>query len=654
MATQETKVALILILAASIILASYIYDYYLELLKLDILAVSKIYIESTPSAYEDPSTHEWKGSYWVVLATTTTRKKILSYKFNKSETEQPYADNTVNGKTLIPQATITVTIEALQPYWSIPLKKVTYEVFPKTYGMWMNKFWMQPNKMTDVYVEPFTVEVWEFAGSWKHHAPFKITVEKRGDYYWKTEKTIDLVGASATIPITLTSPQGETLIIQLQGLLNTGYGQPLWDDLIIFSKEWVFKGSEYLRNIIRYDAHDLSYSNYWFGGGNVYKAHRDPFNGYYYEEWSWRVRRWADDGSPAHYFYDEYDYLPVVGFNFPVWGDEFPGVYRADTLTDYIVKPLRPKDAFTVGVNTNPPAKSLVEYLASLPDIDTVDLNELYGKDFEITTDNRLVIWQPIGAVSWLFTLKISTELADTIVYQPVVGNGKIVSTRWLSSGTGYTKIGGKDVAYVTVKQLGTGRSRLTVTATTSTSKISITPSSDSVILDPNEEYTFAFTVENLGVSTETAGEITFKVYNDLGTETDSSKMAFTLLPTGVGDTILTVYTVDAETKTKVSGIYVIIQYGSETDAKATVDGAATFNLGSYQGTVQISTAETAKYNSASKSVNVQSGYNTAIIELSQKEEPEPIPWYLEYWWLLVILFSAIASILAVVAVARR
>ena len=195
--------------------------------------------------------------------------------------------------------------------------------------------------------------------------------------------------------------------------------------------------------------------------------------------------------------------------------------------------------------------------------------------------------------------------------------------------------------------------SRVIVEASTSTSLAKITPESDSAILEPNEEKTFSFIVENLGATTEVTGELSFKVYNDLGSQTDSSKLTFKLLPTGIGDTILTVYTVDAETKTKVSGIFVSIAYGAETDTKATVNGMATFNLGSYQGSVQISTAETAKYKSASTSIRVQSGQNTAYIELAEKVTPEP-PWYIKYWWIIVITIAAIAAILITIVMVRK
>jgi len=640
MAAREIHVASFLILIISLSLFGY-FHYQLSLL--DILSVSQIYVE--PKGYEDPVTHEWKGSFWVVLATSSTTDNYLFYKFDKSESEQPYADNKINDKTLIPNATIRVTVTALQPYWKIDLVKRTYVVFPKTYGTWINKALPadasgQYGKLTDKYVEPLTVDVWETTGTWEHHAPFKIVVEKTGDYNWISEPVlVDLVGASANIPVTITSPNGEKMIVKLQGLLETGYGQPTWSELMIFSSDYVFEGSEYLRAVISYDEDDMSYSNYWFGGGKHYTVSTS-----FGEE---IVERWPDDNSPAHHYIE--NSWPYN--HFPVPDDAFPGNDRADDLFNYKVVPRRPKDAFTNDPNANPYGKSLIRYL--IEDAKANKVNpDLWNKGVEITK-NTLKIYQPIGSVSWLYTLWISTELADTVVYQPTAANGKITSIKWLSSGTGYAEIGGKDIALVTVKQFSPDSSRVIVEASTSTSLAKITPESDSTILDPNEERTFSFIVENLGAESVTSGQITFKVYNDLGSLTDSSSLDFKLLPTGVGDTILTVYTVDAKTKEKVSGVFASIAYGADADTKATVNGMATFNLGSYQGTVQISIAETEKYKSASTSIRVQSGQNTAYIELLEKVSPEP-PWYIKYWWVIVIAISVVVTILVTMVFLKK
>jgi len=611
----------------------------------------KIYVE--PKGYEDPTTHEWKGSFWVILATSSTTENYLFYQFDKSETEQPYAKNQVNGKTLVPKATIKIYVTALQPYWEISLTRRTYMVLNKTYGAWINKALPADaaklyGKLTDVYVDPLTVDVWETTGTWVRHAPFKIVVEKIGDYNWKSEPMlIDLSGTTSLKSITIESPKKEKLIIKLQGQLGRGYSAPPWSDIMIFSPDgkYVFEGSSKLRAIISYDQDDLSYSNYWFGGGNYYTV-KTALGDEVVERW--------EDGTPAHQYIEDkfpYNHLPVPD-------DAFPGNYRADTWTDYIVKPIRPKDAFTNVPTAKPYGKSLMRYLTEdvKAEVEQIDLNywRISGKPgYEINLNERkLKIYMPEGSVSWLYTLWISTELADTFVYQPLLANGKITNIKWLSTGTGYAEIGGKDVALVTIRQESTETSRVIVEASSSTSLAKIDPETTASYLEPNEEKTFSFIVENLGASTETLGTLTIKVYNDL-TQTDSSTLQFKLLPTGIGDTILTVYTVDAKTKIKVSGIFVSIAYGAETDTKATVNGMATFNLGSYQGSVQISTAETAKYKSTSTSIRVQSGQNTAYIELAEKTAPEP-PWYIKYWWIIVIAVAAVAAIFITIMMVRK
>jgi len=125
---------------------------------------------------------------------------------------------------------------------------------------------------------------------------------------------------------------------------------------------------------------------------------------------------------------------------------------------------------------------------------------------------------------------------------------------------------------------------------------VSVSPTTDSAILDYGESHTFFFTVTNLGTSTVQSGTLTFTVTNDLGEQTDQKTLDFKLQPQLGEETILTVYLYDAE-------------------------GNATFNLGTYTGSVSIASQETDVYKAASASATVQGGQNSVYLELERKDK---------------------------------
>jgi len=295
--------------------------------------------------------------------------------------------------------------------------------------------------------------------------------------------------------------------------------------------------------------------------------------------------RWPD-GTPAHYW-------KWGSINEPIGNYMFPGVYRQDTSTDYWMLPYpadifedKPKDVQIptttiegVTYEGSPFVYSLVNYLQfkrghtmyTLKDFDE------YNQGIEIV-DNKLRLYLPLSSFNNLVTVWISTEAADAIVYQPVPSKGVITSMEWLGSGD----ISGKDMAKVTVKQESQDGGRVTVTVSGMEGyPVSVSPATDSAILDYGESHTFFFTVKNLGTSTVQSGTLTFTVTNDLGEQMDQKTLDFKLQPQIGEETILTVYLYDAEGY-KPSGILVTVNYGIDSKTAICSGGYATFNLGTY------------------------------------------------------------------------
>jgi hypothetical protein len=632
---------------ALILIALYIIS-KVPLRLLSVFSVSQITLQA--QGYEDPSTHEWKGSYWVIGLVTDTLEHYegITYTFDDEEAKSLDA-NTIGEKTLIVNSEIKITIIPMKPYYERSMQYATYTVYPKTYGTWMNKVLRSLGKLgEDTAIPELKATVMQFTDeSWKLYTPFKVQLYKNG--VLKDEKVINTLGGTETIILTEDSPE-ETVKVQNLGKLGTGLGEPAFGNIIMFDPAHIFKVEGNIINEIKYDMDDYSYSNYWFGGGDHYTAKHDPDTGSYYPNANWKVLRWAD-GSPAHYFIDEMDLLPVIQTAFPVWGTEFRGVYRADTLSDYQMLPVKadifqdkPKDN---PVSGSPYGYSLVNYLVNVRGhrLYTLDDFDEYNQGVEIV-DNKMRIYLPLSSFNNMVTVWISTEVADAIVYQPVPAQGVVTSVEWLAGGS----ISDKDVAKVTVKQEGSDGGRITVSVSGYEGlPISVSPTMDSVILDYGETYTFFFTVTNLGTAAEASGTLVFTATNDLGEVTSSKTLGFTILPQMGDQTILTVNLYD-EDGIKPSGIAVTVNYGVDSQTAVSSDGYVTFNLGAYTGGVSVATQETSMYEAASASTTVQAGQNTVFMELKKKAGDKTILDLILEW--LEQNYMSVAVILIVLAAA--
>jgi len=482
------------------------------------LSVSDIYIE--PIGSEDPSTHEWKGSFWVITALADTKESYLFYKFDETEADY-YGQNKVGNKTIVPTATIKITITPRRPYWERQLNSGRHLVYPLTYGTYRNGFSKQVSKLLDSSVPPFNVDVLECDSSavWVLHTPFDVKIEKLGTNSFSKTVQIDTVGGSNIVTIVNPYDASEKMLIKDLGKIRTGIGQPATSGLIIFSKKVAFEKTDQLVKAVKYGRdrntgqviQDENFAFYWFGGGSKYKAY--GLTGERTEE----VQCWSDDKSPAHWFYRG---IEPAAYSVLVSDGDFPGSFRSDGPNWW--------DERAIPVSAE--VSDLIKYLNETFPANNQKL-DLWNNGWEITRDNKLRIYMPIDAASSLISIEISSELADSVVYQPIVANGIVKQAFWDSTKTSKSIIKDEDVAVIKIKQYATRSSKITVSPSVPANiPVSVLPQMDSAIVDPDATHTFQFEVRNLGTQSNQSSIITFTITNDLGTVTDMVSLDFDLI----------------------------------------------------------------------------------------------------------------------------
>ncbi len=163
-----------------------------------------------------------------------------------------------------------------------------------------------------------------------------------------------------------------------------------------------------------------------------------------------------------------------------------------------------------------------------------------------------------------------------------------------------------------------------------------LNPSVQDVSLYPGQEGTVFVELLNLGTDVPLEGTLLFTVTNTLGSVTDTAELTFTLLRKA-GETVLTVYTLDASTGAEVSGIPVTASWTGGGVSGITSGGAVSWSLGSIQPHAEITTLETPTYHAASTSIQCTEGQNTVTLKLTPKGDGT-FP-----WWMLLLIPAGVA-----------
>jgi len=457
---ERKKLIIALLITLTIIIAT------LQLLpfrRLTIISVTEP-IKIEPVGLDNPATEEVEGYFWILTAKVDSAEEIGFEKILESGTEATTAD----GKKLVAKSTISIKLEPHRPYYEMPLYYEPIKVYPTTYQASGTAWWF--SKDTDVYVPANYLGVYTFArGDWVPHTPFTVYVYKNEKLI--DSKYIDTVGGTATFTIENPSDPKEKITIINLGKLGEDYDIALPRLALIGSTTYVYDEAV-VEQILRYDNTFQSFSCYWFGPPTKDSAYN----------------RWKDDGSPIGLWITTGvlgDYVAGV-VDAPGWEDKSTiGTYRA-----------KPKEASFYDII------SYIERHYRRQDIDIWKC----GAELVDTRNGtpKLRIYMPYGAMSSFIEIRISSELADTVVCKPPVANFKIVSISSIG------EVGDRVDFSVKIKQESTVRStgRIDLKIAPEGLPAEVIPNSISPTLDPGEEEIFYFTLINLGTDEEQSGTL--------------------------------------------------------------------------------------------------------------------------------------------------
>ena len=581
-----------LILAVIIALGSGLFN-------LTVMSVSSLNID--PQGYEDPSSHEWRGSFWSIVMVTDFTDQIAGFHLasNDGDPSETYAESlggstyaqsyTVQGNDLVPTADVMVHITPQQPYYERPLE-IQQGYYVKE--AWGRSFSLMGNPRTSDHADAVQFIHYSFgSGNWVLHTPFKVDVYKDGALIGTQQ--IDTVGGTGIYRI---PASGEEFINIIDlGKINTGYGEPQWDDILYFSNNHVFVRSPTADNLLKYDAGQLPSS---ILGSSVGIVDATAFSTYWYGS-----NRWMSDFTPT--------VISLIGLP--------PGFYR-DVST---AKPVKP-DVYS----------DVVPYLQS-KGIQKVSMPTGFDR-LEKTGDNKLRVYMSYGAYSSLITIKISTELADTIVWQIQTAKFEIVSF------PDFGDITDMRTASITVKCTeGTGSGQIEFVKNPSNAPVSFTPIQGIPIMKAGDApYTINFDITCLGTPTKIPFSITAIAKNYLGETARATASGQQLVKTGATTIVHVVTEFEGD---PISNLPVMIEYAGTSQTKTTgLDGlgTATFNLGtSSDVNVKASFAGNGIYKPASKTVSVSGGSEkTVTLALTKDDSVTPPGWD---WSLVVMVLGA-------------
>jgi hypothetical protein len=518
-------------------------------------------------------------------------------------------------------------------------------------------------KDTSVSANALLSDLWETSTSdWILHTPFTVRVYVNDTLVG--EKNIDEIGVVTTDTIELgkeiTIGSGsQYLTITKLGALGTGYTIPIWQRVVWFNNQYFYSDSDGLlvQNVLRnpypvgtgadpdvrsnmeIGTYEKSYAFYWYGWPMGKTA---PCNSY-----------WTKDGTPCPGDISGDNVVPYE--KSPGWEDAGGGPLIIWNRKPYSGTPPKyPTDKHATDQPINE-IMSLVEFIEKRagysrplmpswePDPNNIEF---------VTTgaqNGYLRIKLPWGSYSNLIQIRISSDLANTIVWEPQVANIKIADC---PSDIG--EIGERKTVRITLRQTSTVASDGYVKLVPITQGLYWSfqpPTFGTGKMNPDESKTFTFDVVNLGQPTRTDFKFRVEVYNSLGQMTDNRTVIGTLLARGPQGSVLVVRTIDKKSRIDVSGIHVIVNYDTQSKEGWTSGGAVSFDFGGSTPKVTISTVETTIYKSATVIKALSFGQNEVTIELVRQGEPEPKDWL---WLILAILIAVTIAVVAVIVAKRK
>jgi len=490
---------------------------------------------------EEDKNNKWTGGYWVFTAVVDQFDSLVGKVVLPSNTSIKQGEKEIRTKK-----TVEIYIKPLKAYYRRLLKLAPIEdrfVAPKVYKGGMNKIlgigWWD----TSVSIGPTVVEYYTWAEpTWQKYTTFEVSVYVEGKLCGQTTFNTE----EGTKDLVVKTDKGSVLIKNL-GRLEGDYTEPqVPTDIIIFDEKYVFTGEA--KKYIRYD-HGREIK-YW-GSENSYLMYIE--NSEAFSTYWWGTVRWNPKSVDEELAETPAPFLPPNWYGYDIIPDG-KGWKACDTVWDFAREPVAPFIYPEEGPN------SLIAYLNMKCSSGNIAETWLTGYNWHIQKKDdkpyALIVDIPWGAYSGapLVTFYVPSELADTFVYRPPISDIRIEKVAWLNG----SEIPAACIkkCEVTLKQYAKVTSSSTVIAEILTSRASVSPTSRTVTLEPNETQKITFQVSNNGVDFETEGAIVFIVKRTWdGMITSKANLNFKLLapvlPSNTTEVIDRTGPVDPDSKNK-------------------------------------------------------------------------------------------------------
>jgi hypothetical protein len=554
---------------------------------------------------------QWKGSFWNLNVQVTADDQASGVILPKDQSSSINYQGTV--KALKTGAKVELRIQPNQPYIVRNIVEKTAQVTSDAFETIANKgapFGYSEN--TNVKAGALWMNYYDWAEpSFRIYTPFTVTILKDGVQVGQA--TFNNQGSNGVQ--TIDTGEG-TVRIENLGILSGNYMTPSVPAQIAILKGYpnIYDWTQ-IQNLVRNDL-PANYNpvsqvvggsiqtNPWLvqlaAGSNAYSTY-----------WYGQPYRWKSDNSPAAF----QSVGSVIGTNIGGWSS-------SDTSSSYLRDPVAP----VVGLQdkgTLPADKR--SYMSVTEYIENKGVSNLAATLFSqfqkatIQTDSstgnkqlRLdVPWGAYGTSS--VNIRVPTELADTFVDQPSIGNVQ-PTAHWQTTGNKYASTTGHLALLVDLAQSGTVTSTTTVKVTCGSSNVGVFPTQQVMTVPVGTPTQVSFDISNLGVlNQETNVALTVTCIDQYTGSTTGTDTAYMTLESTLSheNTLLKIHVVSEADQTPITGLPINVVFGSQEDPGYSdtngqyVTTLQTTGGGAYQGPVQISTQETATFQSTSTSVTV-------------------------------------------------
>jgi hypothetical protein len=466
---------------------------------------------------KEDSSGNWRGGYWTFTVAVDQMDSLVGKVVLPANTTEKGEE----GAEIKTRKSVEIEIKPVKSYYRRLLTLAPIEdriVSPKVYKAGGNKILGTVWWDKSVSIEPTVVEYYEWAeASWEKYTVFEVSVYVEGKLVGKTELNTE----AGRKDLVVDTPKGSILVKNL-GRLEGDYSEPHVPDVVIFNEKYIFTTDAI--QYIRYD-HGRTIK-YWVSDAQYlcYIENSRAFSTYWFGTVRWNPKSVPDSDvkdTPA-------PFKPPQWYGYDII-DPGKGWKASDDFWNYVREPVKPRIYPEEGED------SLIWYLNKMTSEGNIADKWLSGYEWYIEKKdgkpNAVIVKIPWGAYSGapIVTFFVPSELADTFVYRPPIADVRIQSAKWLNGSE--IESSGKKKCQIEIKQFGKTVSSATITAEISTSRASISPTSITVTMAPNETKLVTFEVTNLGVDSDMDGKIFFTVRRTWdGSVTSTAYLNFKLL----------------------------------------------------------------------------------------------------------------------------